>query len=32
MSHSLWLIRADDAELARLRDRRNLSPVNQNGS
>ena len=32
MSHSLWLIHADDAELARLRGRRNQSPVNQNGS
>src|SRR3954462_5707356 len=32
MSQSLWLIHADDAELARLRDRRNQSPVNQNGS
>jgi DNA invertase Pin-like site-specific DNA recombinase len=32
MSRSLWLIRADDAELARLRDRRHQSPVNQNGS
>ena len=32
MSQSLWLIHADDAELARLRGRRNQSPVNQNGS
>ena len=32
MSHSLWLIHADDAELARLRDRRNQSLVTQNGS
>jgi hypothetical protein len=32
MSQSLWLIHADDAELARLRGRRNQSSVNQNGS
>ena len=32
MSQSLWLIHADDAELAHLRGRRNQSPVNQNGS
>ena len=31
MSQSLWLIHADDAELARLRGRRNQSSVNQNG-
>jgi hypothetical protein len=32
MSHSLWLIHADDATLACLRSRRNQSLVNQNGS